>query len=86
MDAVPYYIEDALLRDEPLSNPSVKEDEYKWPDFNHIYTFNLWEGYELLHELRLFVDEINEKKGGAERCMYTRSMCFKFLFYNCYGI
>lgn len=67
LDAAGQYMEDALLRDEPLLNPSIKKKEYDWRDFNHIYTLNLPETYELIHELRLVLDEMNEKKGGAER-------------------
>lgn len=70
IDAVGWFIEDALFRDESLLNPSLKKDEYMWRDYNHEYTYELWETFEVVHEFRLFVDEINEKEGGAERYEY----------------
>lgn len=67
VDAVKYFMEDVKLRNEPLLNASIRKDEYTYHDFNHIYTSDLRENIDLIHELRLFVDEINEKKGGEER-------------------
>lgn len=67
MDAVQSYMEDKLLRDELVLNPNVTKDKLKFLDLYHNHTIDLWENVELLHELRLFVDEINKKKGGLER-------------------
>lgn len=67
LDATTQYMEDIQLRDEPLWNPNDNKDEHFWMDYNHIYTTNLWESYEFIHELRQHVDEINEKQGGPER-------------------
>lgn len=67
LDATLAFIEDPLLRDEPLLNTNIEKDEYKWIDFNHIYTLRYWENFKVVRELRLFNDKINKKKGGAER-------------------
>lgn len=82
MDAPRSYIEDPLFRDEPLLNLNNKKDEYKWYELNHIYTRDLPESYEVIHELRLFNDEINAMKGGAERYEY-KTIYLKPSFYNC---
>lgn len=67
MDAIIQYIEDSQFRDEPLLHPEIKKEKYTWQDYDHIYTSNNWETYELTHELRQFIDKINRKEGGPER-------------------
>ncbi|KAL6954689.1 hypothetical protein U1Q18_042189 [Sarracenia purpurea var. burkii] len=54
MDATPNYIEDESLRDEPLVDPNTKAPK-KFCDFQHIYTADLWESYEFIHELGEYI-------------------------------
>ncbi|XP_065224683.1 maltase 1-like [Planococcus citri] len=56
LDATKHFIEDEQLRDEPLSNPNKKEVTL-YKDLKHIYTTDLPESYEFIHELRDFVDQ-----------------------------
>lgn len=57
LDATKHYIEDLQLRDESCENPSNNSYAYiSWDDCDHIYTTNLWESYEFIHELREYVD------------------------------
>lgn len=56
MDATKHFMEDLQLRDEPLLKPESPPKDLKYVDFDHIYTTNLMETYEFIHELREFVD------------------------------
>lgn len=57
LDATKHYMEDLLLRDEPGINSTYDSYSYiAWDDCDHIYTTNLWESYEFIHELREYVD------------------------------
>ncbi|XP_065222591.1 maltase A3-like [Planococcus citri] len=56
LDATMHYIEDRYFRDEPFVDPS-KTQITTWDDLKHIYTTDLWESYEFIHELRDFTDQ-----------------------------
>ncbi|KAK7585943.1 hypothetical protein V9T40_000122 [Parthenolecanium corni] len=68
LDAAKHFIEDIKLRDEPLRDSSSQSMKtvLAYHDLNHIYTTNLWETYEFIHELRDFIDQtysfVNEEK------------------------
>lgn len=68
LDAAKHFIEDIKLRDEPLRDSSSQsmKTALAYHDLNHIYTTNLWETYEFIHELRDFIDQtysfVNEEK------------------------
>ncbi|XKL69527.1 hypothetical protein PGB90_007296 [Kerria lacca] len=69
-DAVVQFYEDEQFRDEPLRNPEKQNtNDIIWQDLIHIYTTDFWETYEFLHELRLFKEELQKKKGGIERLL-----------------
>lgn len=62
LDATKHYMEDVLFRDEPLANPNYNKPYLSsYYDLLHIYTTNLPETYEFLHEMRKFIDS-NYKK------------------------
>lgn len=50
-------MEDLKLRDEPVLKESLKKAVLTREDLDHIYTTNLWETYEFIHELRDFIDK-----------------------------
>lgn len=56
LDAARYFIEDALLRDEPPKDLKPMP-LFTRNDFHQIYTRDLWESYELIHEIRQFIDD-----------------------------
>ena len=69
LDAVKHFFEDAHFRDEPVISQSVF-NRTKTPGYNdlkHIYTSNLKESYELIHELRLFCEKATKKFNDFER-------------------
>lgn len=67
LDATKHYMEDPLFRDEPLKDPTIVKPRYGYRDYNHIYTTDLWELYEFIHEFREYVDAYNAKGGDDER-------------------
>lgn len=62
MDATKHYMEDLQLRDEPLIDPNINKKEVKYDDLLHIYTTDLPELYEFIHEIRQWLDH-NFNKG-----------------------
>jgi alpha-glucosidase len=59
---VPYLFEDAELRDEPLSGYiGAHPDEADYLD--HVYTQNLPETYDLIHEWRKILEEKKAEDG-----------------------
>lgn len=61
LDAAENYIEDLQFRDEALKKDASKKKS-KWSDYEHIYTLNLWETFEFIHELREYVEKRYTKK------------------------
>lgn len=57
LDATKHFMEDTLLRDEPILKPDVPVSKLLYADYKHIYTTDLWDTYEFIHELREFVDK-----------------------------
>lgn len=58
LDATKHFFEDAKLRDEPLLRPGIrKKKNLAYGDYDHIYTTDLKEIYEFIHEMRTFVDD-----------------------------
>lgn len=57
VDAVPYLVEDSLLRNEPLANKDTKYDKNDWNCLNHIYTKDTDETYDIIYQFREVVDK-----------------------------
>lgn len=67
-DASGYYIEDAELRDESLLNENTMKTQIAEREhYTQRYTKNLPESYEVVHEFRVFIDELNKKRRGYNR-------------------
>lgn len=57
LDAAKHYLEDSLFRDEPFSDPHYNKSYLSsYNNLLHIYTADLPETYEFLHEMRKFID------------------------------
>lgn len=66
VDAVPYLVEDKLLRDEPRSfNPDVDPDDHEYLD--HIYTMNTDDTFDVVYEFRDVVENYTREHGGDAR-------------------
>ncbi|KAK9870031.1 hypothetical protein WA026_006126 [Henosepilachna vigintioctopunctata] len=72
VDAVPFFVEDKLLRNEPRTNkPNVQPND---PDYlNHIYTRDTDETFEVVYELREVVDNYTRLHGGDARILMTEA-------------
>ncbi|XP_065223615.1 alpha-glucosidase-like [Planococcus citri] len=65
LDATKHFIEDKYFRDEPLVDPNKTEITTS-NDLKHIYTTDLWESYEFIHELRDFTDQYTAGKANRQ--------------------
>ncbi|KAK9870032.1 hypothetical protein WA026_006127 [Henosepilachna vigintioctopunctata] len=71
-DAVPYLVEDNLLRDEPRSyDPIAKENEPNY--LTHIYTKDTDETYNVIYEFRDVIDKYTQEHGGHSRIIMTEA-------------
>ncbi|XP_065203780.1 maltase 2-like [Planococcus citri] len=61
LDATKHFVEDELLRDEPLADPNNRVVKV-YADLDHKYTTDLWESYEFIHELRDYIDQYSRQK------------------------
>lgn len=59
-------MEDLQLRDEPLLKPDNPPKDIKYVDLDHIYTTDLLETYEFIHQLRKFVDSQYSSKNNQK--------------------
>ncbi|KAK7585973.1 hypothetical protein V9T40_000152 [Parthenolecanium corni] len=62
LDAARDLVEDRLFRDEPLLDPNNKNTDVKFFDLDHIYTTDLQETYDLIHEFRKISDSCYNSK------------------------
>lgn len=83
MDVCPYLVEDSEFRDQPLKDPNIKKEILNRFDYSEIYTKDLPENYEVIHDFRMFMDGVNRMRGGNERqvfhliCKYIFRVSFK---------
>ncbi|XP_065210592.1 maltase 1-like [Planococcus citri] len=88
MDAVKFFVEDEQLRDEPVSSSDIKVPYYN-RDLIHTRTQNQPESYQLLHELRIFLEKVTKKYTDFQRILLTEAYYLKYseieLFYRWYG-
>ncbi|KAK9870029.1 hypothetical protein WA026_006124 [Henosepilachna vigintioctopunctata] len=72
VDAVPYLVEDKLLRDEPRSyDPNAQPNE---PDYLiHTYTKDTDDTFDVVYEFREVVDEYTKKNGGSTRILMSEA-------------
>lgn len=70
VDAVNYLIEDALLRDEPIEDPS---DNQAYGYTHKIYTQDQNETYNVVFDWRKFLDNYQRTNGGDTRIMMTEA-------------
>ena len=71
MDAAEHFLEDNQFRNEPLANPSTQVLRERNEQLN-IFTQTLPESLGVIHELRLFVDNLTETSGDFERYKYPK--------------
>ncbi|KAL3267381.1 hypothetical protein HHI36_011511 [Cryptolaemus montrouzieri] len=72
VDAVPYLVEDKLLRDEPRSNdPTQEPNDHDYLD--HIYTMNTDETYDVVYEFRDIVENYTKEHGGDARILMSEA-------------
>ena len=67
MDAVPFLFEDPEFRDEPESGKPDIPDEDDYGFLDHIYTFNLPQVYDMIHQFNDVISEF-ESSDGFDRC------------------
>ncbi|XP_065221389.1 maltase 2-like [Planococcus citri] len=73
LDATMHFIEDEYFRDEPFVDPN-KTQITRYDDLKHVYTTDLWESYEFIHELRDFTDQYTmEKRQQLERILVAEA-------------
>nr|CAD7397655.1 unnamed protein product [Timema poppensis] len=71
VDSIPHLFEDTRFLDEPWTNKTgVQEGDYD--SVEHIYTQNLPETYDMVHQFRAVVDEY-KAKDGVTRVMMTEA-------------
>ncbi|XP_044749211.1 maltase 1-like [Coccinella septempunctata] len=72
VDAVPYFVEDKLLRDEPRSyDPNSQPEDHEYLD--HIYTMNTDDTFDVLYEFREVVDNYTREHGGDARILMSEA-------------
>ena len=69
MDAVPFLFENPEFLDEPESGKPDIPDEEDYGFLNHIYTFNLPEVYDMIHQFNDVIKEF-EIADGFDRSVY----------------
>ncbi len=76
LDAPQFFIEDKYFRDEPVQEGSQNKalSELAYHDLKHVYTFEQWESFEVIHELRVFMDEYGSGDGNDEDERYPEAM------------
>lgn len=71
MDAVPFLFEDPEFRDEPISNKTDDENDYGYLD--HIYTFNLPQVYDMIHQFTTVLSAF-EIADGVDRVVMVEAL------------
>ncbi|XP_065225005.1 alpha-glucosidase-like isoform X2 [Planococcus citri] len=84
LDAVKHLLEDAEFRDEPVSSPDIKVP-IQYQDLRHIYTQNVWDSYQFLHELRVFIERVTRKFTDFERVLISEDYVEGELLTKYYG-
>ncbi|XP_065224229.1 maltase 1-like [Planococcus citri] len=85
LDAVKHLVEDDQFRDEPAI--SEKVDMYNTTNVNdlkHIYTHNLWESYQIVHELRMVCEKFVNRSADFERILITEDYVTGDMLYRYY--
>ncbi len=63
LDAAEHFMEDLEFRDEPLKKEYENKTQHLYYDYQHIYTSDLWDTYEFIHELRQYSDNLKFDDG-----------------------
>lgn len=64
LDAVPFLFEDDQFRSEPKSNNSAAAS-YEHESLSHIYTMDQEKTFDLIYDLREFIDQYNAEHNDA---------------------
>lgn len=65
IDAFPFIIENNMFTDEPLVNPETLDDGQTYVLFDHIYTRDHPDTYNIAEEFRAVLDEYTNQDGST---------------------